>query len=358
MPISLKEIQDQWGAVPGECVGGPVQKHFGNPEFEYAAARSSAALFDLSDRTQIELTGGDRAKFLHNFCTNDIRSLKPGQGCEAFVCNVQAKTLGHIFVFAAPESLLIDSVPGANISLLKHLQKYHITEDVEFVDRTAEWGTLFLTGPGAAAVLACLQLPGEDLTPLEHTLADWNGTQLFIRRTDWLQLPGWEVIVPRDKLAEVWVALKDSGAKPAGSDAWEPLRLEAGLPVYGVDVTADNLAPEAGRNASTISYTKGCYLGQEPIARIDAMGHVNRTLRGIRFEPGAVPAAGSELVMNGDTDRVVGQVTSAAHSFQTGAPVAIGYLKRHYDTPGQAVRARSGGAILSGVIFTPDAERK
>lgn len=356
--MSLKEIQDQAGAVPGPCVGGPPQLHFGNPESEYAAACSSAALFDLSDRTQLEITGGDRAKFLHNFCTNDIRSLQPGQGCEAFVCNVQGKTLGHVFVFASPDSLVLDTVAGAAPGLLKHLEKYHITEDVAFADRTGDWGTLLIAGQGVPAVLSCLQWPGESLAPLSHTLAEWERVRLFLRRVDWLPVPAWQVIAPREKLADVWTTLKDSGAKPAGSLAWESLRIEACFPIYGIDITAENLAPEVGRNTRAISYTKGCYLGQEPIARIDALGHVNRELRGIKFSAGSVPAAGSEVLMVDAEDRSIGQITSATHSLKTCHAVALGYLKRHYETPGQAVRARAGNDAIAGVVFAAPPEQK
>lgn len=354
--MTLHDLQSSAGALFEPCPGGPAQRHFGNPQAEYAAARNGIALFDLSDRTQIEITGADRAKFLHNFCTNDIRGLKPGQGCEAFICNVQGKILGHIFAFAAPDSILIDAVPGAAEKLLKHLGKYHITEDVAFRDQTPDWGTLYVTGSRASATLEQLQLPGELLPPSAHAAAVCAGATVFVRRLDWLNQPGWEIVAPREKLAEVWTALRDAGAQPAGNAAWESLRLEACFPVYGVDITDENLAQEAARTPTAISFTKGCYLGQEPIARIDALGHVNRELRGIRFSPGPLPSAGTELELASDASRSIGRITSAATSLQINAPIALGYLKRHNDTPGLAVRARLANDLLEGTLFAPTTE--
>ena len=356
--MSLMDVQTAAGAIFAPCPGGPPQSHFGDPAGEYAAARSAAALFDLSDRTQIEITGADRAKFLHNFCTNDVRGLQPGQGCEAFICNVQGKILGHVFVFAAPDSIVIDSVAGTAPALLKHLGKYHITEDVSFQDRTPDWGTLFVTGPQAATTLTGLGLPGESLALNAHGAAEWKGSTIYVRRLDWLTLPGWEVVAPRDQLADLWLALQQAGAKPAGSQAWQPLRLEACFPVYGVDIAEDNLAQEIARTGKAISFTKGCYLGQEPIARIDALGHVNGELRGIRFEAGPVPAPGTELGMAANATRAVGRITSSAFSYGTNAPVALAYMKRSFDTPGQSVRVAVGEETVAGVLFTTISEPK
>ena len=356
--MSLLDVQTAAGAIFEPCPGGPPQSHFGDAASEYAAARSTAALFDLSDRTQIEITGADRAKFLHNFCTNDVRGLQPGQGCEAFICNVQGKILGHVFIFVAPDSIVIDTVASAAPALLKHLEKYHITEDVSFQDRTPDWGALFVTGPQAATTLTTLGLPGDSLALNAHAAGEWKGTTVYVRRLEWLALPGWEVVAPREQLAELWLALQQAGAKPAGSHAWQPLRIEACFPIYSVDIADDNLAQEIARTSQAISFTKGCYLGQEPIARIDALGHVNRELRGIRFEPGPVPTPGTELGMSANASRPTGRITSSALSFGTNAPVALAYMKRSFDTPGQSVRVAVGEETLSGVLFSSTSEPK
>lgn len=352
MPDSaLVQAQTEAGARGQGCPGGPPHAHFGDVAGEYHAARQQAALFDLTNRTQLEITGEDRVKFLHNFCTQEIRARKVGESCEAFVCNVQGKVLGHIFVHVAPHALWIDTVADAGPALLKHFEKYHISEDVTFTDRSAERGTLLVCGPHAANSLDSLQIPVAGWGPAAHGVVSWREIELWVRRCDWLGVPGWQVVAPRGCLAELWTALREGRVRPAGSSAWEALRLEASFPTLGVDFTADNLAPEVNRVKEGISYTKGCYLGQEPIARIDALGHVNRCLRGIRCESGEVPAAGTEIFVPGALDRPIGKVTSAAFSPGTQSPVARAWLKRGSDTPGFAVLISGAGAALSGTVF-------
>ncbi len=140
---------------------------------------------------------------------------------------------------------------------------------------------------------------------------------------------------------------------PAGTAAFDALRTEAGFPLYGIDITDANLAQEVNRTAQAISFTKGCYLGQEPIARIDAMGHVNQQLRGIRLSAGPVPAAGTEVLTTDGDPRKIGQITSAAMSYGTNLPVALGYLKRNYDSPGLEVGVASSAATIRGEVFWP-----
>ncbi len=131
-----------------------MPEHFGDPASEYAAAQTAAALIDLSGWTQIEITGNDRAKFLHNFCTNDIRGLAVGAGCEAFITSVQGKVLAHIFVTANECVLRLICVPGCGERITNHLSRYHISEDVTFEDQTASRGLLLVVGPQAAVALA------------------------------------------------------------------------------------------------------------------------------------------------------------------------------------------------------------
>jgi len=283
MADSLRELQQTQGAIfPSASEADDLPAlHFGDVAPEYRAARESCAVVDLTDRVQIEVTGVDRAAFLNNFCTNDINRLKVGEGCEAFVTSIKAKILAHLFVFAGESTHWIESSPGTTASLLGHLDRYIITEDVQLVDRSQAWGALSLIGPNAERIV------GEQLNCVPPT-TPWghlsNDDGIAIRRTPCVDASQFEVIAPVEQLAELWRSFTSVGAVHCGRDAYEVLRLEASFPAYGVDLSDVNLAPEAGRNKEAISYTKGCYLGQEPIARIHAIGHVNRVLCLVRID--------------------------------------------------------------------------
>jgi len=326
----------------------------GDAHQQYLAARSGAATFVLEQWTQVELGGDDRAKFLHNFCTNDIRGLVPGRGCEALITSVQGKVLAHVFVYAGPTTLRLVGAPGCAGRIIQHLSRYQISEDVTFSDRTPERGLLMVAGPQAAIALFNVGC-GAPLTAAgENCRCSTGPFSLDVCRNDFLDLHGYLLSCPAGQTTELAQALDAAGAQRAQSAVFEALRIEDGFPMYGVDITDANLAQEVNRTAQSISFTKGCYLGQEPIARIDAMGHVNQQLRGVRLSEGPVPPAGTEIITTDADPRKIGQVTSAALSFGTNLPVALGYLKRHFDTPGLKVAVVSDGRKSDGELFWPD----
>ena len=332
----------------------PVRDTSGDPAAEVHAARTAAALFDLDGWAQIEIDGRDRAKFLHNFCTNEVRGLATGQGCEAFLTNVQGKVLAHVFIYAGEDALELLAVPGSSERIIDHLSRYQISEDVTFCDRSRDRGLLLVAGPQAAIALAnagqnAAALGGGKLRGVRLEPADG---MLF--RNDFLGLPGFLIACPAAQSSDWSARLAGAGALPAGVVAFETLRIEAGFPLYGVDVTDANLAQEVNRTAQAISFSKGCYLGQEPIARIDAMGHVNQQLRGIRLHAGPCPASGAEILTADDEPRKIGQITSAVASPETGLPIALGYLKRHFDSPGMAVSIAVENRSVPGELFWPE----
>ncbi len=299
-------------------------------------------LFDVSNRTQIEITGRDRVKFLHSFCTNDIKKLQPGQGCEAFVTNVNGKVLGHIFVFAERDSLWLESVAGTATTLLPHLDRYLITEDVRFADRSAEFAELLLAGPQSTELLERLGLIVAALPRYGHLT---NGTATLplrsIRRVDWLDSPTWLLSIPAAQRDEVQRTLTQAGAQQATDDEFHSLRIANGFPLYGIDITEENLAQEVGRTALAISFTKGCYLGQEPIARIDAMGHVNRQLCRVELGSGPLPTPGTPILDKPAPDgKPIGTITSSAWKRlgDTDKPLALAYLRSGF--------AKSGSLVL------------
>ena len=315
---------------------------------EYEALVSGVGLIDVGDRTQIELTGGDRATFLHNLLTNDVKVLVPGGGCEAFVTNVQGKILGHVHVFVGSESIVLETVPDQAVVLLTHLEKYLIREDVQIHDRTAEWGELLLAGPKATATWASRtgEAPPEEL--FSHKSASIDDRVLHIRRVDLLGPECFLIQAAVEDADVVAEALVDAGSFVCGSVALNTVRIECGTPFYGRDITDKNLPQEVNRDRRAISFTKGCYLGQETVARLDALGHVNRLLVGVAFEGKSVPEPGTSLTLQGSE---VGRVTSSCFSPKLARPLALAYVRREHHEPGTRLDSPVAAAEIVRLPF-------
>ncbi len=292
---------------------------------QHTYATTNIALFDLGERAQIELRGNDCQSFLHNFCTNDIKKLSPGEGCEAFLTNIKGRILGHIIASATDESLWLDSEPGTSNFIVSHLDKYIITEDVSITDRSADFAPLLLVGPQAEAWLTTNIHDFTSPNLCGQITSSLDGVEVIVRRVGFTSQPSFEIIPSSEDVKHVWQSITDAGVQPASQDTFEALRIEAGYPRYGVDITDANLAQEANRTEQAISFTKGCYLGQEPIARLDALGHVNKGLRCLQLADGPVPAPGTPVLSAAGDE--VGQITSTALSPSSGHPIALCLLK-------------------------------
>jgi folate-binding protein YgfZ len=331
---------------------------FGNSHAEYTWIQTEAVVCDRSDLVWIEVTGRDRAKFLHNFCTQDVRVLVPGQGVEAFVTTVQGKVLAHVHLFAGNDSLWVVTVDSTRERLLSHLDKYRISEDVEFHDASQELTTLFVTGPDADDRLAGLGVAAASLGDHNHFWSDAMrpsddgspaGARAHVARLDLLGQAGYLLAIETAHVAAYAERLIASGLHPIGEAAFEAARIEACFPWYGRDITDVNLAQEVHRTRKAISFTKGCYLGQEPIARIDAMGHVNQVLRGVRLKQGPQPEPGAAIFAGGD--KPVGRITSATISFADDLPVALAYVRRGNERAGLDVVVAGPTGPLPGTLF-------
>lgn len=328
----------------------------------YRAAKESAVVFDLTGWTVVGLSGADCVKFLHNFCTNDVKGLARGQGCEAFITNVKARVLGHVLLFADDVrlntggeaegmALTLLTTAGQAERLVAHLDRYVITEDVSIEDATGKTGLLGLVGPSATETLREFQAspPDEPPGPGRFTTrpVTIDGQLWPVRRADVFHARGYFLQLSPERVAAARERLIEAGAVHGSEGAFEALRVEACFPSYGVDMTEEHLAPEVGRPWA-ISYTKGCYLGQEPIARIDALGHVNRLLCGMKLESSAVPERGAAVVAEG---KQIGSVTSAAASYSDGRAVALGYLRTKFATDGTRVAVRTNEGEVDAAVY-------
>ena len=309
-----------------------------------------AGLVDRSDRVRVEVTGPDRAKFLHNLTTNEVKRLKVGRECEAFVTSPQGKTIGFVTLLAAEDRILVRSDPGGMELTMPHLRKYGIFDDVAIDDRSDATFELHLVGAGCEDLVrrAGADVPeGPDYAHVAGTLA---GRSVILLREAPAGFPGLTLIGERGAEGDVVAALKaaagESGLADLDPAVFEALRIEAGTPVFGKDVTDKNLPQEFARDDRAISFVKGCYLGQETVARIDALGHVNQVLKGLAFEAGGeCPAAGSTFE---DDGKRVGVVTSTAFSPWRGHAVGLGMIRTSHAAAGTVLR--TGGAGEAGLV--------
>jgi folate-binding protein YgfZ len=335
----LAETEARAGAVFVEDAGWLLPAHYGDAAGEYQHARNDAVVFDVSHRGKVEITGADAPSFLHNLCTNDILNLAAFAGCEAFLTTGQAKIVARALVYQIPvqggiKSFWLDLDPGMATKVVGHLDHFLISERVELADRTAGYAQLHLAGPQALAVLRQAFGDIPELAELRLAVGDFGTGTYQVRRQDALCLPGYVILCHPEQGEQLWSAIVTAGGRPAGLKTYEVLRIEAGTPRDGVDLDENTLPQESGRTDRAISFTKGCYIGQETIARIRTYGHVNRTLVGLRLD-GTGPVARGCRVRSGSTE--VGQVTSSVDSPRLGTAIALAFVRRGQQEPGTAL---------------------
>ncbi|MCA9049607.1 MAG: hypothetical protein KDA89_12810 [Planctomycetaceae bacterium] len=292
----------------------------------------------LSEMHRLRVTGGDRGAFLHNFCTNSVTGLKPGQHREGFFTDVRARILAHGYVAAGDEEYQIVMLGGDEAALQKHLSRYVITEDVAVSSESFPEKTVAVFGPDALRIAGIVVKTDSSSAPISGTCG--RGQDVFFLSTEWNNTP-LIFFFPEtsDSASHLQQQLTENGAVATDRSAFDRLRIPERFPIVGQDVTDDHLAPEAGRNRQAISYTKGCYLGQEPIARIDAMGHVNRSLR--FAEARVVPeSSGTDSSATAPSGEVLPLVTSAVQCEEDGVLEVLIVLAEKARTSGEPVFAR------------------
>jgi folate-binding protein YgfZ len=349
----LHDLTATAGAVFADESGWQVPAHFGDAAAEYRHACEDAVLFDVSHRGKLELVGPDAQRFLHNLCTNDILKLPVGAGVEALLANAKAKVIARFLAFhvrseGGVEELRLDLDPGIVDKTLKQLDRFLISEQVELSDRTSDFAQITLAGPKAAEVLTqCSELAprlqtearSESTTLACDSIKFPTGTTSQVRRNTSLSVPAFDILTPHTYAEEAWKQLLTAGARPAGAQTYHVLRVEAGTPWYGQDIDENNLAMELNRTPQAISYTKGCFPGQEPIVRARDLGHVNWVFMGLKLA-GDVPPPGSKLFRDG---KEVGRVTSAVLSPRHGGVLALGYIRRGSEAPGTTLELDAAG---------------
>jgi folate-binding protein YgfZ len=325
-------------------------------ERQQSPIEAGLCLIDRADRLRVDVTGPDRAKFLHNLTTNEVKRLAAGRGCEAFVTSPQGKTIGYVVLHASEDRILVRSDPAGLELAMPHLRKYGIFDDVAIDDRSDETFELHLVGADCEGLVRRAGGEVPDGSAYAHIAGMMSGRPVRVIRESPAGSPGLTVIGDRADAGAVVAALRgaagEGGLAELQPSAFEALRVEAGTPVFGKDVTEKNLPQEFARDDRAISFVKGCYLGQETVARIDALGHVNQVLKGLTFEPGSeCPAPGSHLESDG---KRVGVITSAAVSPWRGHPVALGMIRTSHAAAGTTLRLAGAGESTPVVATVRD----
>jgi folate-binding protein YgfZ len=345
--LPLHDAHERLGARFTEADGLLVPQDYGDPAAEHEAVREGAGVIDRSERGKIEVTGKDRATFLHGLVSNDVKGLVPGQGRENALLDVHGKVTALLVVHCLADRLVLETDRQLTEPLLGAIDRYLFSERAELEDVTPAWGILTVAGPAARkTVEQALGAAVRDLSRWQHVVVTSDGTEVRVVRTEETGEEGYDLWIPAEGLGGLWERLREAGARPVGREAWNVLRVEAGVVRYGVDVDASTLLLEAPL-PEAYSLNKGCYLGQEVVARITYRGHVNRKIVGFRLADARVPPAGAPVLVEG---REVGRITSAVLSPALGVGLALGFLRREHHEPGTRVEVRADDEPLSAEV--------
>ncbi|MBV8175042.1 MAG: aminomethyltransferase family protein [Verrucomicrobia bacterium] len=283
-------------------------------------------LLDLSDRAKFRVTGKDRTRFLNGQLTNDIFELHPGSAIYACALTAKGKLCADLFVAATDENHYLDTESVLRESLTARLEKYIIADDVTLEDVTDQFGLFHLIDsncPGASQSL-----------------------EVFQNQSTRFGQPGFDIWFPVDQATSV---LERLHRDPIDAGALETLRIEQGIARWGTELSENVLPNEADLDKRAISYTKGCYLGQEVISRIKSLGHVNRHLRGLLPAGDTLVRVGDRLVDAAEAGKEVGFITSVGQSRSLGRPIALGYIRRGFDVPGSTLQVRRNNTLIGSL---------
>ncbi len=369
--LALHEFHQGLNARFTEVNGCEVVNDYGNALAEHEALQNAAGALDLGFRDRICLTGADRTRFLNGQVTNNVKDLRAGEGCYAALVTAKGKLQSDLNIYCLPDELLLDFEPGLAPGIIQRLEKYVIADDVQMQDVAPVYGLLSVQGPKAKVVAGKLGLDssgkavGESEIPARplsfQTVKNAALGEIYLMNHARAGTNGFDLFVPAESLGAVLdkliAAVREAGGRACGWQALEMARIEAGIPRFGQDMDETNLAPEAVESRA-ISYAKGCYIGQEVIARIRTHGQVAKALRGLRLADDlkVLPQKGDKLFREG---KVVGYITSALASPALKANIALGYVRKEANDIGTELTLRTSGgessARVIGLPFTPAA---
>jgi folate-binding protein YgfZ len=346
--LVLEDVHKRHGATFAEMDGCPVPRDYGDPAAEHGAFHDGlgAGLTDRSMLGKAVVTGRDRQAFLQGMLTNDVKALVAGQGVAAAFLDAHGKVMALLRVFALEDRLWLELPPALTEATLARLDHFLISEKVALEPADDAFVILSVQGPAARAVLEKAAGAPFELPPHHHVEATIAGAAVRVVERREGANPGFHCwIAPADAVA-VWDALVGAGARPVGMAALDTYRVESGVPWYGRDVDEGQILPETGLE-DLVSYTKGCYIGQEVVARVKYRGHANRLLTGLLLDGETVPERGARLFAE---DKDVGWITSATRSPALGRVVALGYVRREHLAAGSPVTVAAGDVRVAARV--------
>jgi folate-binding protein YgfZ len=364
LPTPLAELHHRSGAQLASWFGCSLPNDFGDWQAEYRRLHESVALLDKNYRAYLDFTGPDRVRYLNAILTNNIKDLRENHGTISLFLNPQGRILAEIETQALGEKLFCASYASIREPLIAALDKYIIMDDVTLTDRTDDFATLAIEGPKAA-------LLAEELTGVDPAdLAELETRPVSVERIPCRlgkRSPGGaasaEFLVDRSHAEALWhilfEAVRKHGGGPAGYQALSATRLEQGIPWYSYDFGEKQIPHEAGLQDSHISYTKGCYTGQEIVERVRSRGQVNRVRVTLKYDASspsgtgvparALPAPGTPLLSDG---KEAGYTARGAFSPALNAPIGMAYVRREKSVPGSSLELADAGGSAT-VIVTP-----
>jgi folate-binding protein YgfZ len=348
----LSEVHRRNGAEMGAWFGCELPDHFGDWLEEYRHYWQNVALLDKNYRAYLDFTGPDRVRYLNAILTNDVKTLKENHGTFSLFLNPQGHIQAEMETYAFGERIFCVTFAMIRERLIPAMDKYIIMDDVTLIDRAGDFATFGVEGPKASEVVrdvSSLELGAFD--DLESREAKIGGIAARVSKRSPGGIAGAEFLVEREKAEAVWnllnEAVKRAGGGPVGYKALNSVRLEMGFPWYGYDFGEKQIPHEAGLQDSHISYTKGCYTGQEIVERVRSRGQVNRVRVSLQFEGTSGPAANTPLMADG---KEVGYVTRSGFSPLRSAWIGMGYVRREKSASGTQLGMPEGAA---SVILTP-----
>lgn len=363
----LDEIHNRLAAIMTDHDGWSVPASYGDELFEYATVRESGAgLIDLSARGRLLVSGSEAVLFLNGLITNDMKTLEENRWMPAVFPNVQGRLLASVRVIRiaddrtgknAVPTFLLDTEPATSQRVFRTIEKFTFAGDFHVTDLSTETALISLQGKTAAEKLNAVL--GDAVAAIEGGAVmqtSWQEETITVLRAAHAGTTGFDLLVSASQAPSLWNALAAVGAQPVGHDALELLRIEAGVPRYGKDMDDTTVVTETNLDEA-VSYTKGCYIGQEIIARIKYRGHVAKKLRGLMFERLSGPARVTvgQATINSSGGKDIGRITSTAFSPHLGCRIALGYVKYEYIASGTEVSVESLPVRVVDLPFIKDA---
>lgn len=350
MTTTLQQLQSAAGATLATVANQTVPASFGNDAEAWTAAHSGVAIADRSHWGRIEVGDGDRIRFLHNQSTHDFQALQPGSGCETVFVTSTARTIDLVTAYVTDETVLLITAPGHHQSLIDFMDRYiFFADNVTLKDRTAETALFSLMGPQSEELLRSLGVTLASDAMHTHATVEIEGISVRVAVGNGLELPGYNLIVAADQAADLWQRLTDAGAVPMGDQVWQQLRIVQGRPLPGHELTEDYNPLEAGL-WHTLSFEKGCYIGQETIARLNTYQGVKLQLWGIELS-----AIAPEQSLIWHDDQKVGVLTSVSET--PNGIRGLAYIRTKAGGVGLTVHvgetAESESAIAGTIVDVP-----